>query len=254
MSNETIDSQITVGLTPRALTVLGVARREADMMGHNFVGVEHLLLGISKLGQGIASLVLHSYGAEPESVRCKVVELNGPGPRTVSPEIVGFTSEVIKVCRLAKQEAEALKLPFIGVEHLLLGILKAGPSGAIDILRSLNIGPDFLMENLIQEIAPDGEGIGPTPKVMSPGVRDFLCSLLDQKIKLFTGDIAPKVLKFYAGVYSELLGEEAIPHVEKLFQQAGLNSLEERYFGSILQNLTGSVPAKKMDFLGKPEQ
>src|ERR1700744_2497859 len=112
--------------TPRAQQVLALARKEADRFNHNFVGTEHVLLGLIRLGQGVAVNVLQKLGLDLETVRAEVEKQLGKGPH---PEKVGnipYTPRVKKVLALASKEAKALNHTFVGTEHILLGLLREG--------------------------------------------------------------------------------------------------------------------------------
>src|SRR2546422_104378 len=111
-------------LTPRAQQVLALARTEADRFNHNFVGTEHLLLGLIRLGQGTALNVLGKMGLDLETVRREVEKQVGTGPdQKAKPGIPPYTPRVKKVLVLAAKEAKALNHTYVGTEHILLGLL-----------------------------------------------------------------------------------------------------------------------------------
>src|SRR5712691_5007384 len=112
--------------TPRAQQVLALAHKEADRFHHNFVGTEHLLLGLIRLGQGVAVTVLQKLGLDLENVRAEVEKQVGAGP---DQQIIGnipYTPRVKKVLALAAKEAKALNHTYVGTEHILLGLLREG--------------------------------------------------------------------------------------------------------------------------------
>src|SRR3984893_5729974 len=94
--------------TPRAQQVLQLARKEADRFNHNYVGTEHLLLGLIKLGQGVAVNVLQKMGLDLETVRMEVEKQVGSGPETKIVGNIPYTPRVKKVLALAGKEAKAL--------------------------------------------------------------------------------------------------------------------------------------------------
>ena len=94
--------------TPRAQQVLALARKEADRFNHNYVGTEHLLLGLIKLGQGVAVNVLQKMGLDLETVRMEVEKQVGSGPETKMVGNIPYTPRVKKVLALAGKEAKAL--------------------------------------------------------------------------------------------------------------------------------------------------
>src|SRR5437660_946410 len=122
--------------TPRAQQVLQLARKEADRFNHNYVGTEHLLLGLIKLGQGVAVNVLQKMGLDLETVRMEVEKQVGSGPETKMVGNVPYTPRVKKVLALAGKEAKALNHSYVGTEHILLGLLREGEGVAARVLKS----------------------------------------------------------------------------------------------------------------------
>ena len=110
--------------TPRAQQVLALARREAHRFNHNFVGTEHLLLGLIALGQGTAVTVLRKLGLDLETVRVEVEKQVGTGPDQKIIGNIPYTPRVRKVLALAAKEAGSLNHTYVGTEHILLGILR----------------------------------------------------------------------------------------------------------------------------------
>src|SRR5882672_8524548 len=120
--------------TPRAQQVLALARKEADRFNHNYVGTEHLLLGLIKLGQGVAVNVLQKMGLDLETVRMEVEKQVGSGPETKIVGNIPYTPRVKKVLALAGKEAKALNHSYVGTEHILLGLLEEGePTSKKDV-------------------------------------------------------------------------------------------------------------------------
>src|SRR5215211_7290338 len=112
--------------TPRAQQVLALARMEADRFGHNFIGTEHLLLSLIRLGQGTAVQVLTKMGLQLESVRAEVEKQVGTCP---DQKVIGYipcTPRVKKVLSFAAKEAKILNHTYVGTEHILLGLLLEG--------------------------------------------------------------------------------------------------------------------------------
>ena len=112
--------------TPRAKEVLALALKEAKRLNHAYVGTEHLLLGLIKLGQGVAVKVLQRMGLDLERVRIEVEQHIGPHPEAKMVGNIPYTPRVKKVLALAGKEAEALKQSYVGTEHILLGLLREG--------------------------------------------------------------------------------------------------------------------------------
>ena len=141
--------------TPRAQQVLVLAKREAKRFGHNYVGTEHLLLGLIKLGQGVAVAALQAMGLDLETVRFEVEKHSGPGEPTQVEGDPPTTARVKRVLGLAAKEARALNYNYIGTEHLLLGLLREGDGVAARILRSLNVDADAVRNEVMKALDPN---------------------------------------------------------------------------------------------------
>jgi ATP-dependent Clp protease ATP-binding subunit ClpA len=123
--------------TPRAQQVLALARKEADRFNHNYVGTEHLLLGLIKLGRDGGVNALQKQGIDLETLRIEVEKQIGTCPdRRISGNIP-YTPRVKKVLALAGREAKALNDTYVGTEHILLGLLREGDGVAARVLRTL---------------------------------------------------------------------------------------------------------------------
>ena len=127
--------------TPRAQQVLALARKEADRLNHNFLGTEHLLLGLIKLGQGVAVNVLQKMGLDLETVRMEVEKQTPSGPDQKMIGNIPYTPRVKKVIALAQKEAKNLNHTYVGTEHLLLGLLREGDGVAVKVLRARDADP-----------------------------------------------------------------------------------------------------------------
>ncbi|MDB4630750.1 NDP-hexose 4-ketoreductase, partial [bacterium] len=125
--------------TPRAQQVLALARKEADRFNHNYIGTEHVLLGLIKLGQGVAVSVLERMGLELETVRHEVEKEVGTGPDQKTSSNIPYTPRVKKVLALANKEAQQLSHSYVGTEHILLGLLREGEGMAARVLERLNV-------------------------------------------------------------------------------------------------------------------
>jgi len=140
--------------TPRAQQVLALARKEADRFNHNFVGTEHLLLGLIKLGQGVAVNVLQRMGLDLDNVRQEVEkEVRGGGEGKVSGNIP-YTPRVKKVLSLAAKEAKALSHTYVGTEHILLGLLREGDGVAAKVLKNLDVDIELCRQEILKELDP----------------------------------------------------------------------------------------------------
>ena len=141
--------------TPRAQQVLVLAKREAKRFGHNYVGTEHLLLGLIKLGQGVAVAALQAMGLDLETVRFEVEKHSGPGSQTQVEGDPPLTPRVKRVLALAAKEARALNYNYIGTEHILLGLLREGDGVAARILKSLNVDADAVRHEVMKALDPN---------------------------------------------------------------------------------------------------
>ena len=142
--------------TPRAQQVLALARKEADRLRHNFVGTEHLLLGIVSLGQGTAVYVLGKMGLpDLEIVRQEVLKQVGTGPDEIVPRPIPYTPHVKKALALAAKEAASLRHTYVGTEHILLGLLREGDGVAGRVLRGLGLDPEVTRQYVLRELDPD---------------------------------------------------------------------------------------------------
>jgi ATP-dependent Clp protease ATP-binding subunit ClpC len=146
--------------TPRAQQVLALARKEADRFNHNFVGTEHLLLGLIKLGQGVAVNVLQKMGLDLETVRQEVEKLSAAGPDQKQAGNIPYTPRVKKVLALASKEAKALNHTYVGTEHILLGLLREGDGVAAKVLKSLDIDIELVRQEILKELNPDFQNQG----------------------------------------------------------------------------------------------
>ncbi|MDB9741712.1 ATP-dependent Clp protease ATP-binding subunit [Akkermansiaceae bacterium] len=141
--------------TPRAQQVLSLSRKEAERFNHNYVGTEHLLLGLIKLGSGVAVSVLERMGLDLDSVRIEVEKQVGAGTEAPSNNGTPYTPRVKKVLALADKEAQHLKHSYVGTEHLLLGLLREGEGVAAKVLQSLNVDISRTRQEVLAEIDPN---------------------------------------------------------------------------------------------------
>ena len=168
--------------TPRAQQVLALARKEAERFKHNYVGTEHLLLGLIKLGQGVAVNVLQKMGLDLERVRMEVEKHVGSHPATNMIGNIPYTPRVKKVLALAGKEAKALNHSYVGTEHILLGLLREGEGVAARVLKSLEVDPARTRNEILKELdpnftPPESEAESPQERsnkdVKTPALRAF---------------------------------------------------------------------------------
>src|SRR5262252_7067556 len=141
--------------TPRAKEVMALALKEAKRLNHAYVGTEHLLLGLIKLGQGVAVKVLQRMGLDLERVRIEVEQHIGPHPEAKMVGNIPYTPRAKKALALAGKEAEALKQSYVGTEHILLGLLREGEGIAARVLRSLEVDLARTRNEILKELDPN---------------------------------------------------------------------------------------------------
>src|SRR5438045_2283289 len=124
--------------TERARKVLQLAQEEAKRFNHNYIGTEHILLGLVREGDGVAARVLNNLGLDLHKVGSAVEFVIGRGERPEMGEI-GLTPRAKRVIELAVEEARRLNHHYIGTEHLLLGLLREGEGIAAGILEGLGL-------------------------------------------------------------------------------------------------------------------
>ena len=121
-------------------------------MNHNYVGTEHLLLGIIKLREGVAVNVLGKMGIDSEMVRMQVEHQVGPGPRTKIGGRIPYTPRVKKVLALAGKEAKDLRHSYVGTEHILLGLLRDGQRVAARVLQNFGVKLEQARNEILDEL------------------------------------------------------------------------------------------------------
>lgn len=148
--------------TPRARQVIILARKEADRFNHDYIGTEHLLLGLVKLGQGVAMEVLREMGVDFETLRLEIEQAVGSGPETKVIGEAPLTTKARRVIELAVGEAKQLKHSYIGTEHLLLGLIKEGEGVAARSLKNLGVDLDETRQRILTKLKM--EYAAPPPK------------------------------------------------------------------------------------------
>lgn len=141
--------------TPRAKQALILAQQEAVRFNHDYVGTEHLLLGIIKLGQGVAVSVLKSMGLNLDVVRFEVEKMYGNQGATQTKGELPYSTALKKVLTLSAMEAKNMNYNFIGTEHLLLAILAEGESAAAKLLKNLNLNINEVKQEVLMALDPN---------------------------------------------------------------------------------------------------
>jgi ATP-dependent Clp protease ATP-binding subunit ClpA len=135
--------------TDRARRVVVLAQEEARMLSHDYIGTEHLLLGLIQEGEGVAAKALDALGIRLEAVRQQVVEITGRGEHSPSGHIP-FTPRAKKVLELSLRESKQLGHNYIGTEHILLGLIREGEGVAALVLRALGADLNRTRQQVIQ--------------------------------------------------------------------------------------------------------
>jgi ATP-dependent Clp protease ATP-binding subunit ClpC len=141
--------------TPRAQQVLALSKKEAERFHHNYVGTEHLLLGLINLGQGVAVNVLQKMDLDLQTVRTAVEKQVGVGPESKPSGAIPYTPRVKKVLALAGKEAKSLNHSYVGTEHILLGLLREGEGVAARVLKSLDVDIERCRNEILSELDPN---------------------------------------------------------------------------------------------------
>ncbi|TZE82687.1 ATP-dependent Clp protease ATP-binding subunit [Calorimonas adulescens] len=172
--------------TERAQRVLILANEEAKALNHNYVGTEHILLGLLKENEGVAAQALHSLGVQFDDIRDRIESLIGRG--TMPVDVIGYTPRAKRVLELSFVEARRLGHNYVGTEHILLGLLREGEGVAARVLMEmgvdLNRARDEVMKLLSQEPggqAKQGRAYGNTPNLNQYG-RDLTEMARDGKL------------------------------------------------------------------------
>ena len=158
--------------TNRAKQVIKLAKKEAQRLNHNYLGTEHILMGLLKLGQGVAVNVLRNLNIDFETVRGEVEKLVGYGPEIQVYGDPALTGKVKKVFEYANEEAANLNHNYVGTEHLLLGLLRQSDGVAAHVLENLNVNLKEVRKEVLKELEsfnlqlpPIGGGLGNAPNI-----------------------------------------------------------------------------------------
>jgi ATP-dependent Clp protease ATP-binding subunit ClpC len=144
--------------TERARKVILLAKEEAKRFNHDYIGTEHILLGLVREGEGVAAAVLASFALSSDKIRLEVEKLVQPGPATVVSGDLPFTPKAKKVIELAMDEARALGHNYIGTEHLLLGLIREGEGVASQVLMNLGLELEKVREEVMNLLGSDIPG------------------------------------------------------------------------------------------------
>jgi ATP-dependent Clp protease ATP-binding subunit ClpC len=171
--------------TERARRSIVLAQEEAQRLGNNYIGTEHILLGIISEGESLAAKVLETLGVNLAKVRQEVEAIVGRGGQTVQQEMV-FTPRAKRVIELAFEEARQLNHNYIGTEHLLLGLIREGEGVAARVLTNLGVDPAKVRVQTTSLLGAEGQPVAPKGKSKTPTLdaygRDLTALARDNKL------------------------------------------------------------------------
>jgi len=156
--------------TDRARKVMGLANQEAQRLNHEYIGTEHILLGLVKEGSGVGANVLKNLDVDLRKVRLEVEKLVKAGPEMVTMGKLPQTPRAKKVIEYAIEEARSLNHNYVGTEHLLLGLLREQDGVAAQVLRNLGLKLDEVREEVLNLLGASGEGGGSEEGFAGAGV------------------------------------------------------------------------------------
>lgn len=169
--------------TERAQRVILIAQEEAKRLNHDYVGTEHLLLGLIALGEGVAAQVLANLGVDLRRVRTEIEKIVGTGDNVMLLGEIPFTPRAKKVLELAVEEAQNMGHNYVGTEHLLLGLIREEEGVAARVLENLGVRLDVVREEVIsllgegqphqQQQTQSTSGSSSKPKSKTPTLDEF---------------------------------------------------------------------------------
>jgi len=169
--------------TERARKVILLAKEEAKRFNHDYIGTEHILLGLVREGEGVAAAVLMSLSLDPRKIRLEVEKLVQPGTGTQVTGDIPFTPKAKKAIELAMDEARELGHNYIGTEHLLLGLIREAEGVAAQVLVNLGLDLNRVRDEIMQLLgsatpgfttgSPRGAGAGTKLKTKTPAIDSF---------------------------------------------------------------------------------
>jgi ATP-dependent Clp protease ATP-binding subunit ClpC len=154
-TREVASREFWINFTPRATQAITFAREEAQRLNHNSIGTEYILLGLIKLGNGVAVNVLKNLGLSFENVRKEVEKQVGVGIGQKMADNIPFTPRTKKVLEMAKEEAKLLNHTYVGTEHLLLGLLSESEGVAARVFKNFNVNTEQMRKEILNELNPN---------------------------------------------------------------------------------------------------
>lgn len=192
--------------TNRAKQVIKLAKKEAQRLNHNYLGTEHVLLGLLKLGQGIAVNVLRNFNLDYDTVRAEVEKQVGFGPEIQVYGDPALTGKVKKVFEFANEEAAALNHNYVGTEHLLLALLRQTDGVAAQVLETLNVSLKDIRKEILKELETFNLQLPPMGMAGGPNLGGPAGGKSQEKPMQTAADKTP-ALKAYGHDLTELCRE-----------------------------------------------
>src|SRR2546426_797865 len=168
----------------RAKRVLALAQDEAIRFNHNYIGTEHLLLGLVREGEGVAARVLDSLGVELSKVRSAIELTIGRGDSTKSPSEITLAPQVKSVINLAIDEARKLGHSHVGTEHVLIGLIREEEGVAARALRTLGVELDKARTALGFIVGRGEAATSPSEITLSPRTKKVIELAIDEARRL----------------------------------------------------------------------
>jgi ATP-dependent Clp protease ATP-binding subunit ClpC len=160
--------------TDRARRVVVLAQEEARLLSHNYIGTEHVLLGLMREADGVAAQTLEALGISLEAVRARVKEIIGTGGGPFESGHVPFTPRAKKVLEMALREALNLGHNYIGTEHLLLGLVREGEGVAAQVLVQMGATLPVVRKRVLQLVGEVAAGESESQAETDPDAKDAL--------------------------------------------------------------------------------
>lgn len=240
--------------TERARRVISLAQEESGRLRHDYVGTEHLLVGLIREGEGVAAQALTAAGVTVEGAREQVEAVVGYGEADTSQK--PFTSESKRVLESSLKETFGLGHNYIGTEHLLLGLAREGEGVAARVLRNLNVNPEALRREVMRRLASE------TPGFVPPGgarieeeahsrrmlFRGRVGGIRAEVLSPDEGNLGRRVPVVVGLDYSYDVTREGSDGFEAL-NHAGLSDLVERFLGDRGTSLLEAVVGQTGDLL-----
>lgn len=164
--------------TERAQRVILVAQDEAKALNHDYVGPEHILLAIFSIGEGAADRALRNLGLDHGRVYSQILKIIGTGKHAMLLGEIPFTPRAKKVLEYSAEEADGTSLPYIGTEHLLLGLLREKETVVARVLENLCVDPKVVREGVLNLLCAGKKCVSPLERDHLELVTNFIFQLI----------------------------------------------------------------------------